>query len=159
MIADRYYFQQHRMVWAATGFICGCVLVFGAAASWMAGGLRQWVVRCWQGAAIAEGRKAWYFCYCFLLGMGVMAEQMQKSFLCAAANWTDGDPFWYGAGKPQRQQSYFWFQSEGVATGPSSLEGASLAGVKLYVAVPSFGAADSSDHSSIIWYPVGTGCR
>ena len=28
MIADRYYFQQHRMVWAAVGFLCGCVLVW-----------------------------------------------------------------------------------------------------------------------------------
>lgn len=28
MIVDRYYFQQHRMVWAVVGFFCGCLLVW-----------------------------------------------------------------------------------------------------------------------------------
>lgn len=154
MIADRYYFQRHRMVWAATGFICGCVLVW---AQQPLGWLAVTAVGCalLAGSCYCGRKEGTVFLLLFLLGMGVMAEQMQKlSFVPQQIGQTvtlSGTVLESRSG-----QGYFWFQSEGAATGPSSLEGASLAGVKLYVAVPGFGAADSSDHSSTIWYPAGT---
>lgn len=153
MIVDRYYFQQHRMVWAVVGFFCGCLLVWvRQPLGWLAIVAASCILltRSWY----YGWREFFVFLLLFFVGLFVMEVQMQKfAFVpqqigqMVAVSGT--------VVESRNGQSYFWFQSESAIGETSLLDGISLADTKFYVAVPSFGTEDCSDGNSI-WYPAGT---
>lgn len=77
MIVDRYYFQQHRMVWAVVGFFCGCLLVWvRQPLGWLAIVAASCILltRSWY----YGWREFFVFLLLFFVGLFVMEVQMQK---------------------------------------------------------------------------------
>ncbi len=149
MFVDRYYFQNHRVSWAAAGFITGLVLL-ESKTGWclmllmtaLAVGCWYWRREPWQQLAL--------FGALLLLGCWVMHGQLAAqnaqstqvgNRVCLAGT----------VAESKKGQPYFWLQVEG-----KSLSAPNKRRELLYVSVPQNWATDKAAENVAPWYPAGS---
>ena len=150
MIVDRFYFQEHRMFWAAAGFTNGLVLIQYRGFIWAKLGLLLLLavtIFLWRQKNLKS-----LLLFFLLCGMGCGYMQAETAMQTEGLSAAEGDLVTVQGtvAEGQKGQPYFWLKA--TASDVKALIKTDC----IYVMQPRFFDAEHEKDDTALWYPPGS---